>query len=104
MTNDSTLSVLIFDMDGTLIDSNPTHKEAYTQFLKRYDIELTDDDFMKYISGRMNPEILRHFFGDDSTEERIRELTKEKETLFQELYAPRIQPINGLLPFLNSAR
>lgn len=95
---------LIFDMDGTLIDSNPTHKEAYTQFLARYDIQLTDDDFKEYISGRMNPDILKHFFGDDLTDERIADLTHEKESLFQELFAPRIEPVKGLIEFLHAAK
>jgi HAD superfamily hydrolase (TIGR01509 family) len=104
MENSSTKPVLIFDMDGTLIESNPTHKEAYKQFLKRYDIDLTEEDFMNHISGRMNPDVLKHFFGDDITPERIQELTKEKETLFQELYAPEIKPIEGLIHFLNTVR
>lgn len=90
-------------MDGTLMDSNPTHQEAYTKFLKRYGIDLTDDDFKEQISGRMNPEIMKHFFGDDLADERIEALTQEKEKLFQELYAPRIKPVGGLLNFLNRA-
>ena len=104
MENNPNASVLIFDMDGTLIDSNPTHKQAYSQFLDRYGFKLTDDDFIQYISGRMNPEIIKHFFGDDTPPERIHELTEEKETLFQSLYAPHIEPINGLIPFLNTVR
>ena len=103
MENQQPASALIFDMDGTLIDSNPTHKEAYTQFLKRHDIDLSDEDFMTYISGRMNPDVMKHFFGDDISPERIGELTQEKETIFQDVYAPSIKPINGLLPFLKSA-
>lgn len=98
---------LIFDMDGTLIDSNPTHKEAYTQFLARYDITLTDDDFKEHISGRMNPDIMTYFFGtkgEKLTNERIAELTREKETLFQQLYSPRIEPIKGLIEFLHAAQ
>lgn len=102
MEKETNVPVLIFDMDGTLIDSNPTHKEAYTQFLKRYEITLTDEDFIRYISGRMNPDIMKHFFGEDIEPARIEELTREKETLFQKLYAPSIKPINGLVPFLNS--
>jgi HAD superfamily hydrolase (TIGR01509 family) len=94
-------------MDGTLIDSNPTHKEAYTQFLARYDIELTDELFKERISGRMNPDILTYFFGEKGeqlTEERIDELAREKETLYQQLFAPKIKPIAGLTEFLMAAQ
>ena len=107
MTHSANQLYLIFDMDGTLIDSNPTHKEAYKQFFARYDIELTDDDFKEQISGRMNPEILTYFFkqkGEKLSEERIQELTREKETLFQQLYAPKIEPVKGLTEFLMAAK
>ena len=104
MANQPGKIVLIFDMDGTLIDSNPTHKVAYGKFLERHDIEMTDEDFMNYVSGRMNPDIMKHFFGDDIDLARIQALTKEKEALFHELYAPIIKPINGLIPFLEAAR
>ncbi|MCX6218616.1 HAD family phosphatase [Spirosoma sp.] len=104
MENKPNTPVLIFDMDGTLIDSNPAHKQAYTEFLKRHGIELTDADFINYISGRMNPDVIKHFFGADTDTERIQELTKEKETLFQDIYGPQIKAIDGLIPFLNSVR
>ena len=95
---------LLFDMDGTLTDSNPTHKEAYTQFFARYDIELTDDDFKEQISGKMNPEIMTYFFkekkGEKLSKERLDELTREKEALYQDLFAPKIKPIKGLHEFL----
>lgn len=90
-------------MDGTLIDSNPTHKEAYTQFFARYDINVTDDDFKQHISGRINPDIMTYFFdkkGEKLTDQRIDKLIHEKETLFQQLYSPKIEPIKGLIPFL----
>lgn len=96
--------VLIFDVDGTMIDSNPSHKEAYKQFFKAHNITISDDDFEQYISGRMNPDIMKHFFGDDIKPEQIDQFTKEKETLYQKLFAPKIKPLDGLLPFLQQAK
>lgn len=98
---------LIFDMDGTLIDSNPTHKIAYTEFFSRYDIHLTDEGFKDHISGRMNPDIMTYFFGEKGeklSDERIDELSREKETLYQQLYAPKIEPVKGLTQFLMAVR
>ncbi|MBO0930276.1 HAD family hydrolase [Fibrella aquatilis] len=105
-TNQSPLYFL-FDMDGTLIDSNPTHKEAYTQFFARYDIELTDDDFKEHISGKMNPEIMPYFFeqkGEKLDDKRLQELTTEKETLYQQLMAPKLVPVAGLTDFLQAVQ
>ena len=95
---------LIFDVDGTLIDSNPSHKEAYKQFFKNHDITISDDDFEQFISGRMDPDIMKHFFGEDITPEQIDAYTNEKETLYQKIYAPKIKPIDGLLPFLQQVK
>ncbi|CCH51174.1 Phosphorylated carbohydrates phosphatase TM_1254 [Fibrisoma limi BUZ 3] len=95
---------LIFDMDGTLIDSNPTHKEAYRQFFTRFDINLTDDDFEQHIAGRSNPDILKHFLGDDLSPQKITALKQQKESLFQELFESKIKPIRGLLPFLKQVK
>ncbi|GAA4458066.1 HAD family hydrolase [Nibrella saemangeumensis] len=104
MKNNAQPFALIFDMDGTMIDSNPTHKEAFERFFAQYDIEMTDEDFINYVSGRMNPDIMKHFFGDAISSQKITALTREKELLFQELFAPKIKPIKGLLPFLKKAR
>lgn len=104
MKNNQTEFALLFDMDGTLMDSNPTHKEAYRAFLKKYSIDLTDDDFEKYISGRMNPDIMKHFFGKDVSYQKITALTREKEALFQSAFQEKIKPIRGLLPFLKQVR
>lgn len=107
MTTNTPPLYFLFDMDGTLIDSNPTHKEAYTQFFARYDIELTDEDFKEHISGKMNPEIIPHFFeqkGEEINDERLQDLTTEKETLFQHLLAPKLAPVAGLADFLQAAK
>ncbi|RYZ88498.1 MAG: HAD family phosphatase [Proteobacteria bacterium] len=107
MTDAANRIYLIFDMDGTLIDSNPTHKEAYTQFFAHHGIEISDDDFTQHISGRINAEIMTFFFGEKDkklTDSRIKELIAEKETLFQQLYAPKIEPLPGLIEFLMAVK
>ncbi|WP_345266401.1 HAD family hydrolase [Nibrella viscosa] len=104
MKNNAQPFALIFDMDGTLINSNPTHKEAFEQFFAKHNIEMTDEDFVNYVSGRMNPDIMKHFFGDDISSQKINALTREKESIFQELFEPKLKPIKGLMPFLKKAK
>ena len=88
----------IFDMDGVLVDSNPTHKIALKQFCKQHDFDLTEEQLREKIYGRTNRDWLLNLFGDLS-EETIRKYADEKETLFRELYHD-IKPVDGLIPFL----
>ena len=89
----------IFDMDGVLVDSNPTHKIALKQFCKEHGYDLSESDLREKIYGRTNRDWLLNLFGslDDET---IRKYADEKEALFRRLYKD-IKPVTGLVPFLD---
>ncbi len=89
----------IFDMDGVLIDSNPTHKIALQQFCKKHGYDLTEDQLREKIYGRTNRDWLLNLFGTLS-EETIRAYADEKEALFRSLYSD-IKPVDGLIDFLD---
>ncbi len=88
----------IFDMDGVLVDSNPTHKIALKQFCKKHGYDLSEKDLREKIYGRTNRDWLLNLFGD-LNEETIRAYAEEKEALFRELYVD-IKPLDGLHSFL----
>ena len=88
----------IFDMDGVLIDSNPTHTIALRQFCKEHGFELTEQQLREKIYGRTNRDWLKNLFGDLS-EETIRRYADEKEALFRKIYHD-IAPLAGLIGFL----
>lgn len=88
----------IFDMDGVLVDSNPTHKIALQQFCREHGFELTEQQLREKIYGRTNRDWLLNLFGD-LPDETIRKYAWEKEALFRKLYHD-IAPLNGLLTFL----
>ncbi len=89
----------IFDMDGVLVDSNPTHKIALKQFCKEHGYDLTEQDLREKIYGRTNRDWLLNLFGELS-EETIRQYAYEKEALFRKLYTD-IKPVDGLISFLD---
>jgi len=89
----------IFDMDGVLIDSNPTHKIALQQFCREHGFELTEAQLREKIYGRTNRDWLLNLFGD-MPDETVRRYADEKEALFRKLYND-IEPLDGLLEFLN---
>ncbi len=88
----------IFDMDGVLVDSNPTHKIALKQFCRAHGYELSEQQLREKIYGRTNRDWLLNLFGDLS-EEKIRQYADEKEALFRQLYHD-IEPVAGLITFL----
>jgi HAD superfamily hydrolase (TIGR01509 family) len=89
----------IFDMDGVIVDSNPTHKIALKQFCKEHGYDLSEKDLREKIYGRTNRDWLLNLFGD-LDEETIRRYAEEKEALFRRLYTD-IEPLSGLISFLN---
>jgi len=96
------LEALLFDMDGTLSDTDPIHRQAMTETLAAHDVRLSDDDFHRHVSGQSNAAIFGHFFPHLSDEER-RRLADEKEALFRRL-TPRMTPMPGATRLIDWAK
>lgn len=96
------LEALLFDMDGTLSDTDPVHRQAMTDTLVAQGVALNDDDFHRYVSGRSNEAIFAHFFPALSVEER-RRLADAKEALYRDL-TPRMTPMPGLVRLIDWAK
>jgi len=96
------LEALLFDMDGTLTDSDPVHRQAMTETLAAHAVALSDDDFHRHVSGQSNAAIFGHFFPALSSEEQ-RRLADEKEALFRRL-SPRMTPMPGVMRLIDWAK
>lgn len=92
---------VIFDMDGVIVDSNPWHKVSLDDFFKKHGFQLSDEYIRERIYGRTNKEWIPALFGDLSEPE-FQALSNEKEALFRDIYKDYIQPIKGLIPFLEA--
>ena len=99
------LAAILFDLDGTLVNSDPIHYKAWQEILRDYGIEMDEAFYKKRISGRINPVIIQDILPQLSLEEGQR-LAEDKEVLFREL-ASELQPIAGLsdvLSWINKCR
>lgn len=97
----SKLKAVLFDIDGTLLDNNHYHKQAWMQYLKSEGKEISDDDFKDKISGRTNLDAVQHIFDKEMSEEEAEKYYLKKEEIYRKLYEPHIAPIKGLIDFLN---
>ena len=86
---------LVFDMDGVILDSNPTHREAWRLYNRRFGIE-TDEAMQQRMYGRRNDEIVRDFFGAGLTPEEVAAHGAAKESLYREMMGARL--MESLVP------
>jgi beta-phosphoglucomutase len=97
-------STYLFDMDGVIVDSNPQHKIAFQQFLATKNVDCTDDFFNDHIAGSNNIDVVKLILGNDVSAEIITAWANEKEALFRVIYEPYMQPLKGLIPFLDKLK
>lgn len=93
-------TAVIFDMDGVICHTNPYHSLAFREFFSARNLNPTDEDFAGHMFGKSNSYILSHFLGRPIIGEELLLLEEEKESLFRKIYAPHIQPIDGILEFI----
>jgi HAD superfamily hydrolase (TIGR01509 family) len=93
---------LLFDLDGTLAETDSLHLPTWVDVLRPYGIRVDEEFYRERISGRGNSTIFEELLPDLSTEE-VRELADAKEASFRER-AHELEPLPGLLDFMGEAR
>lgn len=82
------IRALIFDMDGVVIDSNPVHRIAWTEYTRRHGVEMTEA-MQQRMYGKRNDEIIRDFLGSRLTADEVFAHGAAKEELYREMMRPR---------------
>jgi beta-phosphoglucomutase family hydrolase len=99
------VQALIFDMDGTMIDSMPTHAMGWVNFAKQHHIDLEIDEMMRRTTGRNGMECVRELLGQPELDEaRAWALVHEKEQLYRDAFAPIFTEVKGFKIFAAAAR
>ncbi len=75
---------VLWDLDGTLVDSGEYHWQSWRDTLAGEDFDLTYDQFLASF-GQKNDRILRGWLGDDASVERIERLGDAKEAEYRRL-------------------
>ena len=90
----SPLAALLFDMDGTLIDSMPLHERSWALWHAEMALPYDEAGFFAATAGRTNLEILRDLFPQES-EEALQAMAARKEALYREIAERELTLIAG---------
>ncbi len=98
------VGAFIFDMDGTMIDSMPSHAQSWQVFARANKLTLDLDDLMRRTTGRNGAECMRELFQRELPDAEAWTLIAEKERLYRELFGPIFTEVAGFKTFLEQAR
>jgi HAD superfamily hydrolase (TIGR01509 family) len=93
------LTALLFDLDGTLTNTDPIHFQTWTEILQDYGLEIDRPFYEKNFSGRTNAAILKELL-PHLTELEGQQLGDRKEAAFRQRATAELQPIAGLAEIL----
>lgn len=98
----SELHAIIFDCDGTLADTMPSHYEAWIEVLTRYELEMSEDRFYA-LGGWPTRKVAELLAREAGRTVDIDQLAEEKESLFEK-YVHLVQPIGPVLTVVETHR
>lgn len=86
-------------MDGVVVDNHQYHFKAWAEFCEKYKYSLNEEVYRDRFNGKTNADLFRMIFGQIS-DEQVKQYANEKEGLYQKLYFQYMQPLKGLVDFL----
>jgi HAD superfamily hydrolase (TIGR01509 family) len=97
------LTALLFDLDGTMVDSDPIHFQTWQQVLSEYGLEIDNEFYRTRFSGKLNAQIIQDLLPQLSPEEG-QALSARKEAEFRKLAETLLTPLPGLLELVAWAK
>jgi len=94
---------LIFDMDGTMIDSMPWHAKSWMVFARRHGIAIDVSDLLARTTGRTGTECMRVLFERALSDAECDALVHEKETIYRDMFSDNFTEVAGFNAFAKAA-
>jgi beta-phosphoglucomutase len=98
------LRAVIFDFDGVISDTEPTHLQAFNKVLAQYSIEISETEYYKDYLGLNDYEAFREMARAHNIQlcdDEIADLITQKGKIFEELVKSQSNIIEGTAEFLN---
>nr|WP_247664734.1 HAD family phosphatase [Pseudoalteromonas sp. MMG010] len=90
------IKAVLFDMDGTLVDSESMHFQCWSQILAPLNVFYQEDDFCQRFSGRPTVEAAKEIITQYNLPETPEQLAQRKHSLFSD-YVQSHLPV--LMPY-----
>ncbi len=94
---------VIWDVDGTLLDSAQMHYEAWVALAKELEKPFTRADFTATF-GRRNPEIIRELFGMAYSDQEVADMGFRKEEFYRAAARQGVQLLPGVKTLLEELK
>src|SRR4028119_734957 len=85
------IEAFIFDVDGTLIDSNDFHAEAWQKAFEKFGKNISFDKIRPHI-GKGADTLLPEFLSEKEIEKFGDEIADLRSEIFKDEYLPRVKP------------
>lgn len=86
---------ILFDVDGTLIDSNDLHAAAWQEAFVHFGVDIPLEEVRSQI-GKGGDNLIPSLFPAEMVEARQEEIEDYRSDLFQRCYLPRVVPFPGV--------
>jgi len=94
---------IIFDMDGTIVDSLPYHYEAWKIFFKENKVQNFSEKLNEYKGGG-TLDLMRTVYGNQYSKKELKKMSEDKEKIFRKIYKGEIKQILGFTKFLKELK
>jgi len=89
--NRAIVKAVIFDLDGTVVDSNDLHVEAWNQAFLHFGKHFPIAELRRHI-GKGSDQYLPEFLSPDELRKIGKEIDEYRSKLFREKFLPRVKP------------
>lgn len=99
MMNKIALKAVLFDIDGTLIDSNDAHTQAWVQTLQRHGRHVSYEQIRSVI-GKGSDKVFDEVLGIESDSALAKQITNDRTRLLLNSFIPNLVPTPGARPLV----
>jgi HAD superfamily hydrolase (TIGR01509 family) len=97
------LKAVLCDIDGTLVDSNTLHAEAWMRAFARFGYNFSLDDLLHQI-GKGGDQLIPHYIPSEQLPQLKEPIEKFRKELFHAEYFDRVRPFSGARALLEKMR